>query len=174
MNNAARTNSLIATLALGLAGFGPLGADTFDGKAPPYFVDRYGPAKSSEVRDKASFVLLGKGSVTLKGQYSVRAYRQDKLRIDAVFLLPSLELASVRLTMNQPWTEEQITAALQAYGGAWKPLPASIGIVAWEAPDGARAISMLNSLIIQSKATEDALTKEYADLEAKRKAVPKF
>lgn len=149
-------------------------AAVLDGKTPAYFVDRYGPAKSSETKTSGSFVHTTRGAVTVKAQFSVREYREGNLTVQAVFFLPSLELASVRLQLRQQWTAEQIKAALDAYGGEWRPLSRNAAVNSWVAPDGSMAISMLTWLDIQSKAIVDQAAKTLADEDAKRNAIPKF
>ncbi|MDI1250327.1 MAG: hypothetical protein PSV13_15800 [Lacunisphaera sp.] len=157
-----------------LALVGRVSAGPLDDKSPGYFVDRYGPAKSAQVVSKESFVHTERGAVVVKGQFSVREFRKDKLIVHAVFFEPSLQLAAVRLQMNNQWTAEQIEAALTAYGGEWKPVKQGLGIQFWVAPDGSKAISMLTWLDFQSKAVVDLILKSLAEDDAKRKAVPKF
>lgn len=160
----------LVLLVSNLQAAGPL-----DDKGPPYFVDRYGPAKASQTVSKQSFISSGRGGVILKKQFSVRTFQKDKLRVEAVFFLPSLKLAAVRLRMGHSWNDEQIQAALKAYGGEWKPVRLANGVVKqWVAPDGSNATHLLSSLQIQSKEIVDAVAKELAEQDAKRKAVPKF
>ena len=148
-------------------------AGVFDGKSSAYFVDRYGPAKSSKTVSTASFVHVGRGAISIKGQFSAREFQKGDLRVQPTFFLPSLELAAVRLQMNRQWTDEQIEAALAAYGGEWKPVKKGI-VTYWVAPDGSMAISMLTWLDILSKPIVDLVAKAVAEDDAKRKAVPKF
>lgn len=155
----------VSTLALA----GPL-----TDKTPAYFVDRYGPAKSSKTVSVHGFVQPERGSIVVKGQFSSREFRQGELRVQPVFFLPKLKLASVRLQLNRAWTPEQIEAALTAYGGQWTPVKHNGIINTWVAPDGSRAISMLTWLDIQSKEIVDLLEKTAATEEAKRKAIPQF
>jgi hypothetical protein len=165
-----RFSSLLMILCLSSGLAGPL-----DDKGPPYFVDRYGPAKSTNTESKQSFFSSGRGAVAIKGPFSVRTYRHDKLRIEAVFHYPSLKLAAVILRMGQSWTDEQIEAALKAYGGEWRRVKLNNAVVKeWVAPDGSNAICLISSLHIQSKAVADAVAKELAEEDAKRKAVPQF
>jgi len=91
-----------------------------------------------------------------------------------VFFLPSLKSAAVTLRLDRAWTEEQLAAALKAYGGEWELVRRDIGTKIWEAPDGTIAIQMLNSLHIQSKAVMDLVNTELAEREGKREAVPQF
>lgn len=165
---------IIGLLLLCLPWAFSLAAGPLNDKGPPYFVDRYGPAKSSQVVNKEAFIHVGRGGVILERQFSARTFRKDGLRVEAVFFLPSLELASVRLWLEHEWTIEQIAAALQAYGGEWKPIKNNGVIRSWEAPDGTLAIKMLSSLQIQSKTIVDEVAKELAEQDAKRKAVPNF
>lgn len=150
-------------------------AGVLEDKTPAYFADRYGLAKSSQTESRQSFLSGGRGAVAIKGPFSVRTFRQDKLRVEAVFFLPSLQLAAVNLRMGQFWTDEQIQAALKAYGGEWTPVKLANGVVKqWVAPDGSNAIHLISSLHIQSKVVVDAVAKELAEQDAKRKAVPTF
>ena len=110
----------------------------------------------------------------MKQQFSAREFREGRLWVQPVFFLPSLKLASVRLQMTKGgWTEEQVEAALKAYGGEWKLVKKGV-ITAWAAPDGSMAIRMLTWIDIHSKAIMDLVERQLADQEAERKAVPKF
>lgn len=149
-------------------------AGVLDDKSPAYFVDRYGPAKSSKTVSSHTCIHVGRGSVIVKGQFSAREFRQGDLIVQTVFFLPSLQLASVRLQLPRQWTPEQIEAALAAYGGEWRPVSRNGIVDSWVAPDGSMAISLLTWLDIQSKAIVDLVAKTLTDDDAKRKAVPKF
>lgn len=150
-----------------------LAAGPLDNKPPAYFVDLYGPAKSAKTVSSHPFVHVGRGAITVKGQFSQREFRKDGLWVQSVFFLPTLQLAAVRLQMNQQWTEQQIEAALAAYGGEWKLIKRGI-VTYWVAPDGSLAISMLTWLDIQSKVIVDQTAKTLADDDAKLKVVPNF
>jgi hypothetical protein len=145
-----------------------------DDKTPAYFVDRYGPAKASHMESTWSFIKPRVGAVTIKGPFSIREFRQDDLRVTAVFFSPSLKLASVRLQLNHAWTAEQVEAALKAYGGAWKAGEGQFAINTWVAPDGTMAINMLTWVDFLSKEARDMVDRDIAESEAKRKAIPKF
>ncbi len=149
-------------------------AGALDGKSPGYFVDLYGPAKSSSTESSQTFIHPERGGAAIKGQFSVREYRKGDLMIRAVFFLPSLQLAGVRLQLNHSWTNEQMAAALAAYGGEWQPVMRNISVTAWVAPDGTRAINLLTWLDIQSKTVVDLMQKTLAEDDARQKAVPKF
>lgn len=143
-------------------------------KTPGYFVDRYGSAKSSNVESAHNFVHQKRGSVKVKGQFSTKEFKKGDLRVYAVFYLPSLRLAAVRLQLDRAWTKEQIEAALAAYGGEWAPISRNGIVNSWVAPDGTLAISMLTWLEIQSKTIVEEVEKSLAADVAKRKAIPKF
>lgn len=160
---------LLALPLVALAQGGPL-----DDKSPAYFVDRYGPAKESRTASKANFFHPASGTETVERQFSVRSFRNDTLRVEATFFLPSLKAAEVRLSLPQQWTQEQIDAALGAYGNAWNVESRSLGINVWRAPDGSRAVLILNSLHFQSLALVDLIEASRASRVAKKKAVPKF
>jgi len=148
-------------------------AGVLDNKTPAYFVDLYGPAKGSRSVSSYTFVHVHRGGVSVKGQFSVREFRKGDLLVQPVFFLPTLQLVAVRLQMNHQWTEEQIQAALAAYGGEWKSVKNGV-VTYWIAPDGSMAISMLTWLDIQSKVIVDLTAKTLAEDDAKQKAVPKF
>lgn len=143
-------------------------------RTPAYFVDRYGPALSSRNVSQYAFLSPGVGTLTVKGEFSLREYRAEGLRVRAVFHVPSLKLAEVTLQMGRTWTDEQLKAALAAYGADWRPDGRNIGQQRWTTPDGARAILLLTTLYIQAPGTVSAVEKVRLEGEAKRKAVPKF
>jgi hypothetical protein len=145
-----------------------------DGKGPAYFVDRYGLAKSAKTMSSTGFLHIGAGFIEVRGQFSERVFRKGDLTVRAIFFLPSLELAAVRLDLPHQWTPEQLEAALIAYGGQWQVQRHPADITTWTAPDGSQAINLLLTLEIQSKAAMDLIEKTLADREAKQKAVPKF
>ncbi len=148
----------------------PLGERT-----PAYFVDRYGPARSSRNVSQYGFVNPETGTLTVKGEFSVREFRADGLRVRAVFFVPSLKLAEVTLQMERSqWTDEQVTAALSAYGPEWRLTGRNVGQRRWSTPDGARAILLLTSLHIQSPRTVATIEQVRQERETQRKAVPKF
>jgi hypothetical protein len=150
-------------------------AGPLEDKGPPYFVDRYGTARSSSTESKRWFIGDGRRPATIKGPFSIRTFRKDKLTVEAVFFLPSLKVAGVTLRLGQSWTDEQIQAALKAYGDDWKRVRrGNVFADEWVAPDGSNAIHLASSLYIQSKAVVDAVVKELAEQDAKRKAVPMF
>lgn len=165
-----RNAALVGLFVLQLSARGGV----LDDKTPPYFVDRYGSAKSSKTESSHSFLHAQRGHVNAKGQFSVREFKKGDLRVQPVFFLPSLKLASVRMTLGHKWTQEQVEAALVAYGGEWEPVKINGIIDEWVAPDGTRAISMLTSLFIQSKAVVDLVKQTLAEDDAKRKEIPKF
>jgi hypothetical protein len=148
-------------------------AGTLADKMPGYFVDRYGPAKKSKTVSSEMFHAPKTGMVAVKGQFSVREFQKGDLRIETIFLLPSLQLAGVRLHLTHTWTPEQVDAALSAYGDKWTLLDKG-AVTTWIAPDGATASLILLSLHIQSKATTDLVAQTLAEKDTKRKAVPKF
>ena len=145
-----------------------------DGKGPAYFVDRYGSAKSTRTISSAGFLHMRNGYVDVHGQFSEREYRKGDLTVHAIFFLPSLDLAAVRLNLAHQWTSEQLNAALAAYGGDWRGERRPADILVWTAPDGSQAINLLLTLEIQSKATVDLVEKTLADRQAKKDAIPKF
>lgn len=149
-------------------------AGVLDDKTPAYFVDRYGIQKSAKNVPSISYLQVKRGTVAVKGQFSAREFRKGDLTVHAVFFVPSLQLASVRLQLKQKWTREQVEAALEAYGGSWQPVSQNGIVDSWIAPDGSLAINMLTWVEIQSKTIVAEVAKNLAAEDAKRKAVPKF
>lgn len=111
--------------------------------------------------------------VAIKGQFSVREFQKADLRVETIFLLPSLQLAGVRLNLKHTWTPAQVDAALAAYGDQWTLVDKGM-IPTWIAPDGTTASLILLSLHIQSKAMTELVARTLTEKEAKRQAVPKF
>lgn len=149
-------------------------ARVFDGKTSAYFVDRYGPAKSSNTVSSHPFTHTKSGGVVIKGQFIAREFRDGELPVQPVFFLPSMAVAAIRLQLNRAWTSEQIEAALAAYGGEWRPISSNDMVKSWVAPDGSIAISMLTWIDINAKAVVDLVQKNIDEDAAKRKAIPKF
>lgn len=146
----------------------------FTERTPAYFTDRYGFAKSSKTFPKYVFLHPGRGNVEISGQFSVKEFRSGDLRVESIFHLPSLKLAAVKLHLPRQWTREQNETALAAYGAEWKPVSGNPALKLWITPNGVRAISILNSLEIQSAAVIQATERALQDADAKRKAIPKF
>jgi hypothetical protein len=144
-------------------------------RTPAYFVDRYGPAQSTRKVSQHAFLNPQTGTLPVKGEFSVRQFGTDGLRVRAVFHVPSLKLAEVTLQMERgQWTDAQLTAALSAYGAEWQLTGRNLGQRHWTAPDGARAILLLTSLHIQPHKTVAAIEQARQQRDTQRKAVPKF
>jgi hypothetical protein len=144
-------------------------------RTPAYFVDRYGPAHSARKVSQHTFFNPHTGSQPVKGEFSVREFRTDGMRVRAVFHVPSLKLAEVRLQMERgQWTDQQLAAALAAYGPAWQLTGRNVGQRQWSAPDGAKAFHSPMLLYIQPPATVAAVEQARQQRDAQRKAVPKF
>ncbi|HEY8993634.1 MAG TPA: hypothetical protein VIM71_03030 [Lacunisphaera sp.] len=159
----------IALLAATVSYAGPL-----DDKGPPYFVDRYGPPKSSTNDKATSYAHIKRGIVSVPGQFSTRHFKDGDLTVEAVFFLPSLRLATARYRLPHRWTEDQVDAALRAYGGEWNRTKQGALVTRWEAPDGTTAAYILNTLFIHSKELVTMGEKVLEAEEAKRKAMPRF
>lgn len=50
----------------------------------------------------------------------MREFVFGEMRVEAVFQVPELTLAGVMFTLPRNWTKEQVSAALEAFGGGWK------------------------------------------------------
>lgn len=149
-------------------------AQTFTQRTPAYFVDRYGPAKTSKNVTQANFIHPTRGNIVLKGQFSTREFQSGDLRAQTVFHLPSLKLAAVTLRFPRAWTREQIEAALNAYASDWKPDGPQVVIKTWTTPRGDKAVFLLSALEIQSASIARRVEEEVQESDAKRKAIPKF
>lgn len=143
-------------------------------RAPAYFVDRYGPAKTSKNVTQANFIHPTRGNIVLKGQFSTREFQSGDLRVQTVFLLPSLKLAAVTLRFPRAWTPERIDAALTAYASDWKPDGPQVVVKTWTTPRGDKAVFTLSALEIQSASIAQRVEAAVQESDAKRKAIPKF
>jgi hypothetical protein len=151
-----------------------MAAGSLEDKTTAYFVDHYGPAKSSSNVGKANCARPERGIIAVKGQFSIRRFKAGDMDVSAVFLLPSLKLASASYSLHHAWTDEQISAALMAYGADWKPTYDQGFVKSWVTPDGTVAIYILTTLHIQSKTFTELGEKTSAENDAQKKAVPKF
>ncbi len=149
-------------------------AGVLDGKTPATFADRYGIPKSAKNVSSISALHVKRGNVSVTGQFSIREYRDGDLTVTVTYFIPSLQAASVRLQLKRQWTREQVEAALAAYGGSWQTVTRNGIVDSWIAPDGSLAINLLTWVEIQSKTIVEAVARNFAAEDAKRKAVPKF
>lgn len=146
------------------------------GKSTAYFYDRYGtPTRTQEIPEASFITPEARGAKAIKGPFSVRTYRADKLSVKVHYLLPQLEAVCVQYSMPHSWTEEQVNAALRAYGRKWTMIPRTFNISPfYTTDDGTSAYHMSTMLFIQSKGLRDALKASAEAAEAKRREVPKF
>lgn len=142
-------------------------------KTPAYFVDRYGPARSSKLVSSQSFLHPRHGALWIKGEFSVRKFRKGDLNVTATFHVPSLSLAGVTYGLGRGWTEEQVMAALSAFGGNWRPEPYIVGR-AFRRQDGACAVLIGYDLRVVSPEMAMAAEKAAEAKGAKKKEVPEF
>lgn len=142
-------------------------------KTPAYFYDLYGKPMSEKTVSSHGFVFTKVGVVRVKGQFSIRDYKSQHMRVTVIFALPELKAVSVCYTLNQEWTNEQARAAMSAYGGEWSTLKTE-ALRFFTAQDATKAILVFNMLHINSAGIEAEIAKAHAEHQAERNKVPKF
>ena len=142
-------------------------------KTPAYFYDLYGKTTSEKTVSSYGFVYTKVGQVEVKGQFSVRNYQSEKMRVTVIYALPDLKAVAIQYSLSQDWTKEQIGAALEAYGSAWAEIKEDT-LRFYISRDGTKAIPVFNMLHINSSGIEAEIIKAHAAHEAERKKVPKF
>jgi hypothetical protein len=189
--------SLIATLLLALFAAGcsqkegnspasePTITATDLGKDANYFSNLYGPAKSEKRVSEYDFSLPSVGHlIKLNDPFVMQQYASGKLSITVIFLETSPQAIWVKYTLPNPWTQEQIKAALGAYDKKWTAADQSLGltfIMQDRAPVMYQSNSKIfayktavNELMIYSPILFQDLSQKVADEEQQKRAVPKF
>lgn len=163
-------------LSLILPTFGQI-TGTLTGKTTAYFHDLYGkPVRTRELPEARFLTPEVQGAGPIKGPFSVRTYKSDKLTAEVYYLLPKLEAVYVKYSLPHAWTDEQLQAALASYGTGWRRDSSRIVDIFpyYKAASGERAFHMASQLSIMSQGVIDALRESAKAADAKRKEVPKF
>jgi hypothetical protein len=155
------------------------------GKDANYFSNLYGPAKSQKRADECDFSLPSVGRlIKLDGPFVIQQYASGKLSVTAVFGEASPQAIWVKYNLPDPWTQEQIKAALSAYDKGWTVGGQSLGMT-FIMQDRAPAVyqsnskilaykTMFNELMFYSPVLFQELSQKVADEEQQKRAVPKF
>ncbi|HZL13886.1 MAG TPA: hypothetical protein VFC85_07045 [Verrucomicrobiae bacterium] len=150
-----------------------------------YFSNLYGPAKSQKQVNEYDFSLPSIGHlIKLNQHFVIQQYTDGKLNATVLFREPSPQAIWVKYTLPNPWTQEQIKAALGAFDQKWTAADQSLGltfIMQDRAPimyqSSSKIIAyktMVNELEIYSPPLFQELRQKMADEEQQKRAVPKF
>jgi len=155
------------------------------GKDANYFSNLYGPVKSQKRVSEYDFSLPSIGHlIKLNEPFVIQQYASGKLSVTAIFWETSPQAIWVKYTLPNPWTQEQIKAALGAYDKKWTAADQSLGLtfimqdrapVVYQSSSKILAYkTMVNELMIYSPAIFQELRQKIADEEQQKRAVPKF
>lgn len=154
-------------------------------KNEAYFRGIYGAPQKEQSVGEYAFSLPGHGSlIRLRRPFTVQQYQSDKLQTIVVYSNPAREAIWVKYTLPNPWTPEQISAALETYGTHWESAaesPAMAFLLRDRAPTvyhGNTGIlaykTIVNELILYAPQLCADLENQIAEVERQKKAVPKF
>jgi hypothetical protein len=171
----------------------PVIAATDLGKDAQYFSNLYGSAKSEKRVGEFDFTLPAVGHlIKLSGPFVVRQYAGGKLNVTVMFSEASPQAIWVKYTLPNPWTQEQLQAALGAYDNKWTSTSLNTGVsvigeavmksimpnqapYTFQSHSGILAYkTMVNELMIYSPALFGDLRQKVADEEQQKRAVPQF
>ena len=155
------------------------------GKNDEYYKAIYGAPKSEKRVADYAFSLPGHGSIIrVVRPLLVQQYESNKLKVAVIYPDTARDAIWVKYTLPNPWTAEQISAALKAYAPNWKIVEESAGmtlIMGQKAPvvylsnGGVLAYkTMVDELIIYAPQLYADLRNQVAEEERQKKAVPKF
>jgi len=155
------------------------------GKDANYFSNLYGPAKSQKNVSQYDFPIPSVGHlIRLNGPFIVQQYASGKLSVTALFSQTSPQAIWVKYNLPDPWTQDQIKAALGAFDKNWTVIDQSLAMtfviqnrapVVYQSDSKILAYkTMFNELMIYSPALFQDLRQKVADEEQQKRAVPKF
>jgi len=163
------------------------------GKDSKYFADLYGPKSSEKRVSEYGFSLPSVGHlINMTGPFVIQQYSSGKLGVLVIFPEASSQAIWVKYTLPNPWTDDQIKAALAAYDSKWTSVIANQGVsgigeglmkammpaqapATFQSDSGVLACkTMVNELMIYSPALFQNLNQLVADQENQKRAVPKF
>lgn len=113
----------------------------------------------------------------------MQEYRQDALTATVLCAEDSRRAILVKYLSVNRWTDEQMKAALAAYGSGWKQVQLnSLNLImpdlaprTWVSPEGVLAYKdMGNQLWVYAPELQVELRNQVAEIERQKKAVPKF
>ncbi len=163
----------------------PVAAAADLGKAERHFRNLYGAPKSEKRVADYAFSLPAHGSmIRLIRPLLVQQYESDQLKVTVLYSETARPAIWVNYTLPNPWTQEQISAALQAYGSDWKIVQENLGmnfILQAKAPVAYRSSAdtlayktMMNELMVYAPPLHADLRGQIAEADRAKKAVPKF
>jgi hypothetical protein len=155
------------------------------GKTEEYFKNLYGAPKSEKRVTDYAFSLPGYASmIRLRRPLIVQQYESDKLKATVIYPETIRRAIWVNYTLPNPWTEQQIDAALKAYEPDWRIVQENPGMnvimgerapVAYRSSTGSLAYkTMVNELIVYAAQLHTDLRSQIEEAERDKKAVPKF
>lgn len=163
------------------------------GKDTKYFTDLYGPATSQKSVGEFAFSLPGVGHlINLTGPFAIQQFSSGKLSVAVIFPEASSQAVWVKYTLPNPWTDDQIKAALGAYDSKWtsviaskdvsavgealmKSMMPSLAPATFQSDSGILAYKLMaNDLMIYSPGLAQELNQSVAEQEKQKQAVPKF
>jgi hypothetical protein len=163
------------------------------GKDANYFSNLYGPANSQKRVSEYDFSLPSVGHlIKLNEHFVIQQYVSGKLSVTVIFSETSPQAIWVKYTLPNPWTQEQIKAALGTYDNKWTATNQNTGVASvgaavmkslmpdqtpstFQSNSGILAYkTMVNELMFYSPALYQNLRQKVADEEQLKRAVPKF
>ena len=155
------------------------------GKTPEYFRNLYGSPKSRKEVPEFNFTLPRHGNfIRLARNFIVEDFESDRLKAKVVYSGPPERALWVKYTLPNPWTQQQINAALEAYGSKWKVAPENPAmdlIMQSKSPhvyvSGTSVVAyktMVDELIVYAPQLCLDLRSQIQELDRQKKAVPKF
>ena len=163
------------------------------GKDSNYFSNLYGQVSSQKSVNQYDFTLPSVGHlIRLDGPFTIQQFASGKLGVLVIYREGSAQAVWVKYSLPNPWTDEQIKAALGAYENKWSSVSLNTGVTivgealmrammpaqspaAYQSNSGILAYkAMVNELMVYSPALFQDLRQKVADEEQQKRAVPKF
>ena len=163
------------------------------GKDTNYFINLYGTATSEKQASEFDFTLPAVGHlIKLNKPFVIQQYVSGKMNVVVVFADATTEAVWVKYTLPNPWTDDQIKAALGAFDNRWTATiqnngMSTIGEVVMKSMMPAQAPSafqsssgilayktMIPELMVYSPGLVQELRQKVADEEQQKRDVPKF
>ena len=163
----------------------PASVATDLGEKEEYFRNLYGAPKiERRVAEYAFSLPAHVGVIHLTRPFIVKQYESDKLKATVVYSETPRRAIWVNYTLPIPWTQEQVNAALKAYGSDWKIVQQNLGMnlvmgdraaVAYRSSAGTLAYkTIVNELILYAPQLHADLRGQIEEAGRQKKAVPKF
>jgi hypothetical protein len=163
------------------------------GKDINYFLGLYGQTSSQKSVNQFDFSLPSVGHlINLAGPFTMQQFSSGKLGVVVVYREGTAQAIWVKYSLPNPWTDDQIKAALGAYDKKWSSVTLNSGVsivgeafmrtmmpalspATFQSNSGILAYkTMANELMIYSPVLFHELNQKIADEEQQKRAVPKF